>query len=226
MATMVTSTRPPVIQKGAGKGPPGFPGPNGNGSKRKGPFPDPDSRSNRYRIATWVGLASIAMLFTSLSSAYIVRYASANDWIPLAIPRAMFASTALILISSVTLELARRKLKRSFQSAYTRYLLLTALLGLAFLSSQLIAWRQLARQGIYLASNPHSSFFYLLTGAHAVHLLGGLLALGFLWIRSRRVLSEPVLIARRQATADAVTIYWHFMEGLWIYLFLLLFLWR
>jgi len=225
MATMVTSTRPPVIKKGSGRGP-SLPGPNGNGSKRRGPLPDPDSRANRYRIGMWVGLASIAMMFTSLSSAYIVRYASANDWLPLAIPRAMFASTALILISSVTLELARRKLKRSFQNAYTRYLLLTALLGLAFLSSQLIAWRQLARQGIYLASNPHSSFFYLLTGAHAVHLLGGLLALGFLWVRSRRVLSEPALIARRQATADAVTIYWHFMDGLWIYLFLLLFLWR
>ena len=225
MATMVTSTRPPVIKKGSGRGP-SLPGPNGNGSKRKGPFPDPDSRSNRYRIGMWVGLASIAMMFTSLSSAYIVRYASANDWLPLAIPRAMFASTALILISSVTLELARRNLKHFFQNAYTRYLLLTAFLGLAFLSSQLIAWRQLARQGIYLASNPHSSFFYLLTGAHAVHLLGGLLALSFLWLRSRRVVLEPALVARRQAIADAVTIYWHFMDGLWIYLFLLLFLWR
>jgi cytochrome c oxidase subunit 3 len=225
MATMVTSTRPPVIKKGAGSGP-GFPGPNGNGWKRKDGFPDPDSRGHRYRIGMWVGLASIAMMFTSLSSAYIVRYASANDWMPLAIPRAMFASTALILISSVTLELARRKLRRSFQNAYSRYLLFTALLGLAFLGSQLIAWRQLARQGIYLASNPHSSFFYLLTGAHAVHLLGGLLALSFLWLRSRRRIQEPVLVARRQATADAVTIYWHFMDGLWIYLFLLLFLWR
>ncbi len=224
MATMVTSTRP-VIKKGAGGGP-SFPGPNGNGSKRKNGFPDPDSRSNRYRIGMWVGLASIAMMFTSLSSAYIVRYASANDWLPLAIPRAMFASTALIVISSFTIELARRKLKRSFQHAYRRYLLFTVLLGLAFLVSQLISWRQLARQGIYLASNPHSSFFYLLTGAHAVHLFGGLLALAFLWLRWRREVTGSALIAKRQATTDAVTIYWHFMDGLWIYLFLLLFLWR
>lgn len=224
MATMVTSTRP-VIKKGAGGGP-SLPGPNGNGSKRKGGFPDPDSRSNRYRIGMWVGLASIAMMFTSLSSAYIVRYASANDWLPLAVPRAMFASTALIVISSITIELARRKLKRSFQDAYRRYLLFTVLLGLAFLVSQLISWRQLARQGIYLASNPHSSFFYLLTGAHAVHLFGGLLALAFLWLRWRREVSGSALIAKRQATTDAVTIYWHFMDGLWIYLFLLLFLWR
>src|SRR5215216_3578614 len=189
MATMVTSTRP-VIKKGAGSGP-SLPGPNGNGSKRKGPFPDPDSRANRYRIGMWVGLASVAMMFTSLSSAYIVRYASANDWMPLNIPRVTFASTALILVSSVTLELARRKLKRALQNAYARYLLLTVFLGLAFLSSQLVAWRQLARQGIYLSSNPHSSFFYLLTGAHAVHLLGVLLALSFLCLRSRRRTQEP-----------------------------------
>jgi cytochrome c oxidase subunit 3 len=224
MATMVTSTRP-IIKKGAGGGP-SLPGPNGNGSKRKGGFPDPDSRSNRYRIGMWVGLASIAMMFTSLSSAYIVRYASANDWLPLAVPRAMFVSTVLIVISSVTIELARRKLKRSFQDAYRRYLLFTVLLGLAFLVSQLISWRQLAAQGIYLASNPHSSFFYLLTGAHAVHLFGGLLALAFLWLRWRREVAGATLIAKRQATTDAVTIYWHFMDGLWIYLFLLLFLWR
>ena len=225
MATMVTSTRPPAIKKGSGPGLPG-PGPNGNGSKRGDAFREPDARANRYRIGMWVALASIAMMFTSLSSAYIVRAGSANDWIPIAMPRVLLVSTALILISSVTLEIARRSLKRSLDNVYTKYVLLTALLGIGFLASQLIAWRQLAAQGVYVASHPHSSFFYLLTGAHAVHLVGGLLALLFLWIRSRRQFVEPALVTRRQATADAVTIYWHFMDGLWIYLFLLLFLWR
>lgn len=224
MATMVTSTRP-TTKKGSDAGP-GLPGPNGNGSKRKDAFQDPESRANRYRIGMWVALASITMMFTSLSSAYIVRSATANDWFPIGVPRVLFASTALILVSSATLEVARRKLKRSFQDAYARYLLLTALLGLGFLASQLFAWRQLRGQGIYLSSNPHSSFFYLLTGAHAVHLLGGLLALTFLWLRSQTQSSEPGFVAKRQATADAVTIYWHFMDALWIYLFLLLFLWR
>ena len=181
---------------------------------------------NRYRIGMLVALASITMMFTSLSSAYIVRSATANDWFPLAVPRLLFVSTALILISSATIEIARKKLKGAFQSAYSRYLLLTALLGVGFLASQLIAWRQLAAQGIYVSSHPHSSFFYLLTGAHAVHLLGGLLALSFLWLRSQRSINEPAGIAKRQAAADAVTIYWHFMDALWIYLFLLLFLWR
>ena len=223
MATMV-STRP-VIQKGAGGGP-GVPGPNGNGSKRRDPFRQPDSKGTRYRIGMWVGLASIAMMFTSLSSAYIVRSGSATDWLPLRIPRVMFASTVLILLSSVTIEVARRKLKQSLADAYSKYLLLTGILGLAFLGSQLVSWRQLASQGIYVSSHPHSSFFYLLTGAHAIHLAGGLLALGFLWLRSLRKSEEKAFVGQRQATADAVSIYWHFMDGLWIYLFLLLFLWR
>jgi cytochrome c oxidase subunit III len=226
MATMVTSTRPPgTKKKSSGPGLPG-PGPNGNGSKRSDAFREPDSRANRYRIGMWVALASVAMMFTSLSSAYVVRAGTSTDWIPIAMPRALLASTALILISSVTLEIARRNLKRSLHAAYTKYVLLTALLGVGFLVSQLIAWRQLAGQGVYLASHPHSSFFYLLTGAHAVHLIGGLLALLFLLVRARKQIVEPFVVAKREATADAVTIYWHFMDGLWIYLFLLLFLWR
>ena len=181
---------------------------------------------SRYRTGMWLALASVAMMFTSLSSAYVVRSGGAKDWFPIVMPRVLLGSTALILLSSVALEMARRNLKRSLHGAYTRYLMLTALLGLGFLVSQLIAWRQLAAQGVYIASHPYSSFFYLLTGAHAVHLLGGLLALAFLLFRSRSQVAEPIVVAKRQATADAVTIYWHFMDGLWIYLFLLLFLWR
>jgi cytochrome c oxidase subunit 3 len=176
---------------------------------------------NRYRIGVLVSLASIAMLFTSLSSAYIVRSGVTYDWYPIAVPRVMFGSTALLLLGSVSIELARRKLKQGLSQTYSRYLLLTFLLGLGFLASQLIAWRQLEAQGIYISTHPHSSFFYVLTGAHGVHIAGGLLALGFLWFRSKRLLD-----AKRQAAADAVSIYWHFMGALWIYLFLLLFLWR
>jgi cytochrome c oxidase subunit 3 len=174
----------------------------------------------------WVGLASIAMMFTSLSSAYIVRSASSNDWVSLPMPRMLLVSTALILASSAAIETARRKFKAALHALYSRWLFVTVILGLGFLGAQLVAWRQLARRGIYLASNPHSSFFYLLTGAHAVHLLGGLLGLTLLWLRSRRPVIEQSLVARRKAATDAVAIYWHFMDALWIYLFLLLFLWR
>jgi len=220
----MVSTRP--LTKTSPGGGPKIPGPNGNGSKRHDGFRDPDAQWNRYRIGMWVGLASVGMMFTSLSSAYIVRSASANDWIALPLPRVLLASTALLIGSSITLEIARRKLKAALSAPYAKWLSLTVLLGLGFLVAQVFAWRQLAGQGIFVASHPHSSFFYLLTGAHAVHLVGGLLGLTFLWLRSRRQLAEAGLIAKRKAATDAVTIYWHFMDALWIYLFLLLFLWR
>jgi cytochrome c oxidase subunit III len=181
---------------------------------------------HRYRIGMWVALAAILMMFTSLSSAYIVRAASSNDWRPIAMPRVLLLSTALIVISSLTLETARRKLKRDLKKSYTGWLLVSTLLGIGFLVSQLWAWRQLVRQGIYVATNPHSSFFYLLTGTHGVHLLGGLLALGFLLIRARPIMANESGRARHQAVAGAVTLYWHFMGVLWIYLFVLLFFWR
>ena len=225
MATMVTSTKT-VTKKGAGSGK--FPGPNGNGSKRGGgdSFLDPESRANRYRIGMWVALASILMMFTALSSAYVVRAASANDWVPLAMPRVLLLSTALILISSVTIDVARRKLRAGFDGAYKQLLLVTVLLGFGFLAAQLFAWKQLAQQGVFLTTNPHSSFFYLLTATHGLHLLGGLLALIFLLARTRRNTEKASAAANRLAAADAVSIYWHFMDALWIYLFLLLFLWR
>src|SRR3569832_915621 len=181
---------------------------------------------NRYRIGILVSLASIAMLFTSLSSAYIVRSGVTYDWYPIAVPRVMFGSTALLILGSVSIEIARRKLKQSLSATYSKYLLLTLLLGLGFLVSQLISWRQLAAQGLNISTNPHSTFFYVLTGTPAVHIAGGLLALIFLCRRSLRPLDEARLVAKRQAAADAVAIYWHFMGALWIYLFLLLFLWR
>jgi cytochrome c oxidase subunit 3 len=225
MATTVTSTRP-LIKKGIGGGPKGR-GPNGNGGpKRNGHdrrFPDFQSSANRYRIGMWVGLASILMMFTALSSAYIVRAASSSDWQPLTMPRILLLSTALIVVSSVTLETARRKLKDAAAKAYKPWLLLTMLLGLGFLGSQLLAWRELVRQGVYVASNPHSSFFYLLTATHGVHLLGGLTALAYLSIRSRASQDNHLALTKAQAGADAVTLYWHFMDFLWIYLFVLLF---
>src|SRR5688500_2678363 len=96
---------------------------------------------NRYRLGVLVALASIVMMFTSLSSAYVVRAGTANDWYPLPVPQVLFLSTALILISSGTLEVARRKLKSSVLSGSTGWLMITALLGVAFLVLQLLAWR-------------------------------------------------------------------------------------
>lgn len=225
MATTVTSTRPRA-KKGMSGGPLGR-GPGGNGSPKPNGdhhFLDPQT-ANRYRLGTWVAMASILMLFTALSSAYIVRAASSSDWQPLAMPRILLLSSVLLLISSGTLESARRKLRAGTSNAYKSWLLLTVVLGVGFLVSQLIAWRQLAKQGVYIASNPHSSFFYLFTAVHGVHLLGGLTALSYLSLRSRlaREDKSTMAMAKAQAKADAVTLYWHFMDFLWLYLFVLLF---
>lgn len=183
----------------------------------------PASAASRYRIGMWVALASILMMFTALSSAYIVRAASANDWQPLTMPRILLLSTALILVSSGTLEVARRKWKDAVNNDHRRWLLVTFALGIGFLISQLFAWRELVGQGVYVASNPHSSFFYLLTAAHGVHLLGGLAALAYFSLRTRAPQADQLAVAKWQAGADAVTLYWHFMDFLWLYLFVLLF---
>lgn len=179
---------------------------------------------NRYRIGVGVALASVVMLFTSLTSAFVVRAASANDWRPLPMPRVLLLSTFLIIASSVTLEVARRRIKRA-QTSHLLWLLLTAVLGAGFLTTQLLAWSQLRAAGIYISSNPYSSFYYLLTALHAIHLAGGLLALIYLVWRFRQpAVSLPASL--RTGLSDATTIYWHFMGALWLYLFLLLFYWR
>lgn len=180
----------------------------------------------RYRVGVWVAIASILMLFTGLASAYIVRSATSNDWTPLAIPKVLWLSTAAILASSVTIELSRRSLKRLNDAGYSSWLMITAVLGLGFVFSQLFAWRQLARQGLYLANNPHSAFFYLFTAAHGLHVLGGIGALTYLLLRTRKRRPTVDGELRRAGAADAATVYWHFMDGLWICLFLLLFFWR
>jgi cytochrome c oxidase subunit III len=176
-----------------------------------------------YRMAVWLGLASIVMLFAGLSSAYVFRLGASLEWRTIEMPAFLLPNSCLLLASSVSLELFRRKLKRGL-SANARLLLgLTVSLGVAFLSGQIWIWRTLSGQGIYLSSNPHSSFFYVMTGVHAVHLAGGILALTFLFART--CLATEIR-AGLQTFADVTAIYWHFMDGLWVYLFLLLFFWR
>ncbi len=232
MATTVTGTER-VTKKEIGQGsvPPPWSGPNGgNGSRGNGGRGGDDrlrrSSSSAARLGMWVALAAILMMFTALTSAYIVRAGLSNDWRPISMPRLLWLSTALIIASSLSFEAARRSLKKRRERVYSRWLILTVFLGLGFLGSQLLAWRQLVAQGIYLANNPHSAFFYVLTGAHAVHLLGGILALDYLLLLTRRARYSSAAERKRETAVDVVGIYWHFMDGLWIYLFLLLFLWR
>jgi cytochrome c oxidase subunit III len=209
--------------RGNGKGPngggPG--GPGGGGDDRRGFSPD------RYRIGVLVGIASILMMFTALASAYIVRsgMTTSVDWHGGQIPSFVYLSTALIIISSLTFTRAKVAINQGEEPAYKVWLAVTLLLGLGFLASQLLAWRQLVSQGVYLASNPHSSFFYVLTGLHGLHLAGGILALSALMIYARRA-AGPESDVKKRAMTDVVGIYWHFMDFLWVFLFLLLFFWR
>jgi cytochrome c oxidase subunit 3 len=227
MAATVTSTER-IIDTNVGGGPRsrggnGFPK---NGGGRNGEGGESLRSSDRYRIGVWVAIGSILMLFVALTSAYIVRSASSNDWQPIAMPKVLWLSTALILISSITMEVSRRSLKRQSEAGYGRWLMITVALGLAFLASQLMAWRQLVSQGVYMASNPYNSFFYLFTAAHGLHLAGGILALSYLMLRTTRKRGTVEGELRRVGVADAATIYWHFMDGLWVGLFLLLFFWK
>ena len=116
------------------------------------------------------------MMFVALTSAYVVRYGLDPDWRSIRMPLVLPFNTAVLLASSLTLELARRALRSPGASTAgaLQWLYLTLALGMAFLAGQFVAWRQLSAGGVYLSTNPHASFFYLLTGLHALHLLGGI----------------------------------------------------
>jgi cytochrome c oxidase subunit 3 len=136
-------------------------------------------------------------------------------------PRILWVNTLILVASSFTIQAARRYLHEDQRAAFKRWWALTTGLGILFLGGQLIAWRQLARQGVFLVTNPSSSFFYVLTAAHGLHLVGGILALLYVsqrnWQRSRMSLGTA---------ADVASIYWHFMDGLWVFLLALLYLGR
>jgi cytochrome c oxidase subunit 3 len=200
------------------------------------------TRLRRARLGLVVGLTGIAMIFISFTSAYIVRQGLPtldprtnvlfHDWFPVPLPRLLLINTVVLLISSVTMELARRQTARRVALAQLTsvpgvsvegkegisWLALTVVLGLSFLTGQWMAWRELAASGFYVGSSPSSSFVYLLTGMHGVHLLGGVLAL---------LIAGVASILRRPADSQFIAVdvtgwYWHFMALLWVYILCLL----
>lgn len=177
--------------------------------------------SRAYFTALQLGLAAIVMFFMALASSYIVRKGLGNDWQRMPMPPVVWFNTTILLISSATIAVSRKKLEGGEREAFRSWWWVTIGLGLLFLAGQIVAWRQLAAAGMLLATNPSSSFFYLLTAAHGAHLAGGIFALFYVmfqqWKRSRI----------SQATAAELTsIYWHFMDGLWVFLLVLLTLGR
>ncbi len=184
-----------------------------------------DPQSEPARTGIWVALAAIAMCFAALTSALYVREGSATDWHHIVLPPILWFNTLALIASSITLELARRRIagfmrgQRATQSQATFWLNSTLLLGLVFVVGQYLAWLKLRSQGLYLPTNPNSSFFYLFTGVHAVHVLGGLG--GLLRVMGKFRGGLPSL---RRSTMDATSYYWHFMGALWIYLLFILWL--
>jgi cytochrome c oxidase subunit III len=240
MATYTPST--PIDQLGRGGGPPLRPsggGDNGPG----GSGPNYGARLRRARLGLICAIVTVSMVFISLTSAYIVRQglptfddASSSyvrDWGEVHLPWLLLGiNTALLVISSVTMEAARRGIARQAALAPVKsipgislgeerrypWLGITVVLGLGFLVGQWLAWGELHNRGFYVSTNPSSSFAYLLTGTHAVHLAGGIIAL--LWAAITSLLRKP--IEARRIVVDIAAWYWHFMLVLWIYVFALL----
>jgi cytochrome c oxidase subunit III len=172
-------------------------------------------RPGLYRLAMWATVVAVTTLFVVLAVAYVLRSNTPDFWRPIRIPRILIGSTAVLLLSSVTCEAARRTLHRAFLTA-------TLALGCTFLGMQSEAWRELASQGVFVAENPHSTFFYLFTGVHGIHLLAGIAMLWYMLLRAVLPALRDTNLAHARERADVAALYWHVMDGLWLGLFLLL----
>lgn len=166
----------------------------------------------------WVAIAAIVMFFAALTSAWVILKGSSHHWVPTALPPIVYVNSVLLLVSSLTLEFSRGSLTAGLPRRFLLWLYATLGLGIAFIAGQLEAWKELVHQGIYLATNPSSSFFYLLTAAHGLHLIGGIVALVAVVFQARKIAAG----LKRRNILDATALYWHFMYGLWIYILLLL----
>jgi len=173
----------------------------------------------RFSTAIAIAMVSILMFFMALASAFLVLHHSSHVWVAVHLPWILWVNTAVLIGSSLMLERARARLSLGDDRGFRKLWLVTTAMGFLFVAGQLVAWRQLAAQGVFIASNQASSFFYIFTGAHGVHLLGGVAALLFVLLRN----FEKSQISRPLA-AEITSYYWHFMDGLWIFLFALLYL--
>lgn len=248
MSHGVSIRDPKTTQGGGGRGPTAnWPGGWDGGGGRGGGGDDQPSygeRLRRYRLGLMLGLSSVVMLFVSFTTAYVVRKAGAawdparndyvSNWLPLSLPVGiLLINTFVLLLSSVTLEVARRRAAQDValapiagipgirvdQNHALPWVWITIVLGLGFLSGQGYAWYSLERSNIAFATNPSTSFFFILTGVHAVHLVGGILALLYAGVTSW--LHRPPEV--RRIVIDVTAWYWHFMGLLWIYIFGLLY---
>jgi cytochrome c oxidase subunit 3 len=166
-------------------------------------------------------LAATTMVFAAFTIAFVARRGFSGDWSAVPKPRILFVNTAILLASSVILDFSRRALKAGDRGRFNRWWTAATALGILFLAGQWLAWRQLAASGVFVASNPASSFFYVLTAAHAFHVLGGLSALIYVDVEAWRLRLGPA----KRTVIDTSAIFWHFLDGLWVCLMLLFYVW-
>ena len=192
-----------------------------DGGNDRGGSGDPPSSFPvaKEQIGLWVLLTAIIMLFAGLTSAYIVLR-GVPTWQNIQLPSLLWPNTFVLLLSSWTIELAKSAVRKNRVAAMNRWLGVSTLLGAMFVAGQLAAWRQLVNAGVYLPSTLQSGFFYILTGLHGVHILGGIVALGLVMAKAFR----NRLSAFNHQPLKLCATYWHFMDALWVYLFVLLLL--
>lgn len=170
-------------------------------------------------FALWIAMASIVMMFGSLTSAYIVRHAAGN-WLEFKVPEIFFYSTVVILISSIVLHVSYWAFRNGKKTLYRLALPLSLILGIAFIILQYKGWLALYNIGVPLDGNPSGSFFYVISGIHAAHVIGGIFAITVATLNAFSLPYKPT--EKRRRKFQLVLHYWHFVDFLWVYLFLFL----
>lgn len=206
-------------------------GPTGTGPNRPGGSGGEEElyekSFTKSTIFTWFLLVVVLMTFGGVISAYVVISTNGVlEWRPFSLPYQVWVSTLIILASSASYIVAEKALGKPDQPATKRWLLVTTVLGAAFVSSQILAWLELVKRGIYVQSNPYAGFFYILTALHAFHVIGGIIALGYVVLITWDTARVDRMIDRCRDIARSVGWYWHFMGGLWLVLLFLLGFWK
>jgi cytochrome c oxidase subunit 3 len=176
---------------------------------------------NPKKFAMWLFIGSVVMLFASLTSAYIVRQAEGN-WLYFELPGILTVSTVVILLSSVTMQLAYWSAKKDNLQNVKIMVVATTIMGVAFLVLQFLGWKDLVINQIYLVGNPSGSFLYVITGLHGLHIVSAILFLLIVLASAFRF----KIHSKNLLQLEMCTTYWHFLGGLWLYLFVFLLLYR
>ncbi len=171
------------------------------------------------KFAMWLFVASVGMLFASLTSAYIVRQAEGN-WLYFKLPDLLYWTSLVIVLSSVTMQMAFHAAKKDMLERVKILVSITMVLGVIFLIGQVMAWGQLVAQSVYFVGNPSGSFLYVLTGLHGLHIVSAIIYLILVLMAAYRF----KIHSRSLAMIEMCTTYWHFLGGLWLYLFIFLLL--